>query len=120
MPDYVEPQKRPTLSDLPDIDSLGPHSDFAGFLRPEVPAALQQLALRKLWRSDPVLANLDGLNDYDSDFSQKQLGEIVRTAYRVGKGLIKADEGEAETAEPLELKPPSDNEGDGDSGGSNT
>ncbi|MBW7849648.1 MAG: DUF3306 domain-containing protein [Rhodospirillales bacterium] len=120
VPDYVEPQKRPTLFDLPDIDSLGPHSDFAGFLRPEVPAALQQLALRKLWRSDPVLANLDGLNDYDCDFSQKQLGEIVRTAYRVGKGLIKADEGEAETAEPLELKPPSDNEGDGDSGGSNT
>lgn len=111
---------RPPLSDLPDIDSLGPHSDFAGFLRPEVPAALQQLALRKLWRSDPLLANLDGLNDYDSDFSQGQLGEIVRTAYRVGTGLVKTDEEEAQTEEPLEMKPPSDNEGNDNPDGSNT
>jgi hypothetical protein len=37
-------------------------------MREGVPEALRNRALRKLWLSDPVLANLDGLNDYDEDF----------------------------------------------------
>ena len=53
--------------DLPDIDSLDAESDFAVFMREGVPEDLKNLALRKLWRSDPVYANLDGLNDYDPE-----------------------------------------------------
>jgi hypothetical protein len=34
-----------------------------------VPEELKNLALKKLWLSDPVLANVDGLNDYDDDFN---------------------------------------------------
>ena len=30
---------------------------------------MTRAALRKLWLSDPVFANLDGLNDYDEDFN---------------------------------------------------
>jgi len=57
------------LAELPDIDTLDKDSDYTVFLRDGVPEALRQRALRKLWLSDPVLANLDGLNDYDDDFA---------------------------------------------------
>ena len=54
--------------DLPDIESLDKDSDYTPFMAEGVPEELKKLALRVLWRSDPVLANLDGLNDYDEDF----------------------------------------------------
>jgi hypothetical protein len=53
---------------LPDIETLDRESDYTGFLRAGVPEEMTRRALQKLWRSDPVLANLDGLNDYDEDF----------------------------------------------------
>lgn len=59
--------------DLPDIDSLDKDSDFTPFMADGVPEELKRMALRKLWLSDPVFANLDGLNDYDEDF-----GAIVK------------------------------------------
>ncbi len=68
--------------DLPDIDSLGPESDYTPFLKPGVPEHLARRALRKLWRSDPLLANLDGLNDYDEDFAKPFLetaGQTIKT-----------------------------------------
>ncbi len=91
------PEEEPP--DLPPIESLTAESDFTPFLRDKVPEALRKAALRKLWRSDPVLANLDGLNDYDEDFTGGSLGGIVATAYRVGKGMVdKATEIAGETA----------------------
>lgn len=53
------------VEDLPDIETLSYGSDFTVFLQQGVPELLRRQALRKLWRSDPVLANLDGLNDYE-------------------------------------------------------
>ena len=75
--------------DLPPIESLTADSDFTAFLRSNVPSVLKKAALRKLWKSDPVLANVDGLNDYDENFAKMGLGKVVKTAYRVGKGMIK-------------------------------
>jgi hypothetical protein len=73
--------------DLPDIDSLTRDSDYTVFMREGVPQDLQNLALRKLWRSDPVFANLDGLNDYDEDFRMIEgAGEVLRSAWKVGSG----------------------------------
>lgn len=66
------------IADLPDIESLTYESDFTVFLREAVPEELRRLALRKLWRSSPVLANLDGLNDYDLDY--RSLGADPRVA----------------------------------------
>ena len=51
--------------DLPDVETLTYESDFTAFLREGVPELIKRQALRKLWTSDPILANLDGLNDYD-------------------------------------------------------
>ena len=85
--------------DLPDVDTLDAASDYTGFLAENVPQDLAKMALRKLWRSDPLLANLDGLNDYDEDFSKAgMVTEVVKTAYRVGKGFM-TDDDEAENIE---------------------
>jgi hypothetical protein len=75
MPDTIEPALSQTEQDelvdaLPHIDELTDQSDFSAFLKKGVPEELKNLALRKLWRSNPIFANLDGLNDYDEDFTQ--------------------------------------------------
>ncbi len=79
--------------ELPDVGSLDKTSDFSVFLKEGVPEAIRRKALRRLWRLDPVLANLDGLNDYDEDFSVAGLvvGQL-KTLYKVGKGYLDEDE----------------------------
>lgn len=83
--------------DLPDITSLNAESDFSVFLREGVSEEIRRKALRVLWRSDPVLANLDGLNDYDEDFRASGIfTEAVRTAYKARRGYLREnDEGSA-------------------------
>ena len=73
---------------LPDPEDLAPGADFSAYLRGAVPAALRRRAMRSLWRSDPVFACLDGLNDYDDDYTGGALKEtLVQTAYEVGRGF---------------------------------
>ena len=80
--------------ELPDIDSLDKTSDFTVFLKEGVPEAIRRKALRRLWRTDPVLANLDGLNDYDEDFSAVgMVTEHLKTIYKVGKGYLDDEDG---------------------------
>ncbi|GAB2184343.1 DUF3306 domain-containing protein [Roseibium sp. LAB1] len=75
---------------LPDPDTLEKDDDFAQFLAKTVPERLRRRALRRLWLSNPVLANLDGLNDYDDDFTDASTaGQVVKTAYEVGRGFLK-------------------------------
>ncbi|MDM7947783.1 MAG: DUF3306 domain-containing protein, partial [Oceanibaculum nanhaiense] len=50
---------------------------------------LQRKALRKLWASDPVLACLDGLNDYEEDFTDAAtVIEGMKSSYQVGRGFL--------------------------------
>ena len=75
---------------LPDPDSLEPGQDISGFMKKAVPERLRQRALRQLWRLNPALANLDGLCDYNDDFTNAATDAPgVATAYKVGKGLLK-------------------------------
>jgi hypothetical protein len=77
------------LKDLPPIEDLTGESDFTPFLRAEVPEDLHRQALRKLWTSDPVYANDDGLKDYADDYASLFTGGVpVKTLYRVGKGFL--------------------------------
>jgi hypothetical protein len=74
---------------LPDPDTLKPGDNFAAFMARAVPARLRNRALRKLWISDPVLANLDELLDYGEDFTDAAtVVENLQTAYQVGKGFV--------------------------------
>ena len=52
---------------MPPLDSLGPESDYSGFMSPGVSDELRRLALRKLFHS-PLYNITDGLDDYDDDF----------------------------------------------------
>ena len=72
--------------DLPYIETLEKDSDYTPFLAEGVPEALKKVALRKLWGSDPVLANLDGLNDYDEDFT---IIEAMKTFVSEGAEKLK-------------------------------
>lgn len=75
--------------DLPDPETLQPGDDFTGFMQAAVPERIRKLALRRLWRSNPVLANVDNLVDYGEDFTKEgTLGAAVKTAYQVGKGIL--------------------------------
>lgn len=76
--------------ELPDLDSVTSSDDIRAFLRDGIPRRLKNLALRKLWRMNPVLANVDGLVDYGEDFANPEvIGDAVKTAYQVGKGMLK-------------------------------
>lgn len=91
------------LKDLPPIEELTGESDFTPFLRAEVPEDLHRQALRKLWTSDPVYANDDGLKDYADDYASLFTGDVsVKTLYRVGKGFLDTLD---EVAEGAELSP---------------
>ncbi|MFX0540898.1 DUF3306 domain-containing protein [Roseovarius sp. S4756] len=74
---------------LPDPDTLTKGDDFAAFMSKAVPEHLRKRALRQLWRSNPVLACVDGLNDYDDDYLASSYGNApLKTNYQVGKGLL--------------------------------
>jgi len=78
---------------LPALDTLGPGSDFKGFMAKDVPDQLRNLALRRLWRSNPILANLDGLNVYEEDYSDAaKVIPNMQSAYQVGRGYLRDPE----------------------------
>jgi hypothetical protein len=85
----AEGEETDPAPELPDIETLEKDSDYTPFLAEGVPEAIKKLALRKLWASDPVLANIDGLNDYDEDFT---IIEAIKTF--VSEGVEKLNEAE--------------------------
>ena len=86
--------------DLPDPDSLVEGDDFSVFLKRTVPERIRLRALRRLWTTNPVLANLDGLIDYGEDFTDAAtVIENLQTAYRVGEGMARHVAAMAEQAQ---------------------
>lgn len=74
---------------LPDPDTLELGADVTGFMRKEIPELLRRKALRALWKTNPVLAVLDGLNDYDEDYTDAAFAaKSVNTLYKVGQGMF--------------------------------
>jgi hypothetical protein len=89
---------------LPPVESLTYESDYRGFFADGVSEALRRRALRQLWRSNPILANVDGLNDYDGDFTDAAMvKENLKTAFDSLRGYAKkaapAMEEQEDTAE---------------------
>ena len=93
-------EEQELVDTLPDIDALDADSDFTPFMQSKVPEFLRRRALQVLWRSNPVLANVDGLVDYGEDFTDAaRVIEGMQTAYRVGKGFMTDEELEEEPDE---------------------
>ena len=67
---------------MPPLESLGPDSDYSGFLSRGVSEALRRKALARLFRS-PAYNVVDGLDDYAEDFTKfAPLGDIVTADMR--------------------------------------
>ena len=90
---------------LPPLESLTAESDFAAFLREEVPAALRRAALRRAWTLDPAIRDFVGPADYAWDFNapdggmpgfSPELGGDVKRLIAQAIGLEEA---------PMEKKP---------------
>lgn len=91
--------------DLPDIDTLDSGSDFKAFLTKNVPDHLHKMALRKLWRTSSVLANVDGLNDYDLDYSLPEAMQAAKeSAMDLASGVKRLNESEQRAREQEELR----------------
>lgn len=85
-----------------DIEAMDFDADFTKFMQPGVPERLRQRALRRLWGTNPILANVDGLNDYDEDYTDAALAvDVLKSAWKVGQGYLTDEEVEARDAERL-------------------
>lgn len=109
---------------LPDPDNLTADDNVAGFMAKSVPERLRRRALRRFWRLNPILANVDGLVDYGENYTDAAtVVENLMSTYQVGKGMLahveylaelakkKEDEAEqelAEAEESLEEETPND------------
>ena len=72
---------------LPDPDEMKAGDNFSAFMREAIPDRLRRRALRVLWGSNPMLANLDELVDYGEDYTDAaMMVENMQTIYQVGKG----------------------------------
>ena len=107
-PDPVEDKRtdEEILADagLKDPDLLEQGDDFSAYLKSALPDRIKKRVLRKLWVSNPVLANLDGLCDYDDDFTDAAMVvPDMKTLYQVGKGMFREvleDDAEADQTAP--------------------
>ena len=88
-----------------------------------VPVRLRNRALRKLWISNPVLANLDELIDYGDDYTNAAaVLENIQTAYQVGRGFVDKvadlpdDEAEVPEEKVAEAQEPAEAVADGSDG----
>jgi hypothetical protein len=73
---------------LPDPDLMQAGDDFSAFMQRTVPEFLRRRALRRLWLSNPVLANLDGLIDHGEDYTDAATVQGgMKTLYEIGRGI---------------------------------
>ena len=97
-----------TDADMPPVETLDANSDFSGFMSSGVSEALRRRALRKLF-SLPAFNELDGLNDYDEDFTLLEpLGDTITYQMRQWRARDEAEREakDAETACEDELEVP--------------
>ncbi len=88
---------------LPDPDTLTADDNVAGFMAKSVPERLRRRALRRFWRLNPILANVDGLVDYGENYTYAAtVVENLMSTYQVGKGMLAHVEYLAELAKKKE------------------
>lgn len=88
------------IAEAIDLETLNYESDFGPFMKKGVPEVLKNLAMRKLWTSNPILANVDGLNDYDENFADPALN-VFKSNWKVGRGFLTEEDDEKERLRKL-------------------
>lgn len=79
-------EEKAYVETLPEVDDLNSESDFKAFMDKRVPEFLRRRALRKLWLSDPAFSFLDGMNEYDEDYSMMAELAAGASSYRPDQG----------------------------------
>lgn len=94
--DEAQGENAPAGRDFSDFnfDDLDFESDYQQFMKDDVPEDVRHKALRRLWVSNPVLANMDGLDDYCEDYTDAAVVPIgpLKTAYKIGRGFLSDEE----------------------------
>ena len=73
--------------ELPDPKDLADESDLTQFLDGDLPERLRQMALRRLWRLNPLFGHVCDMVEYGEDYTDAAtVMEGMQTAYQVGKG----------------------------------
>ncbi|MBC7952422.1 MAG: DUF3306 domain-containing protein [Rhodospirillaceae bacterium] len=80
--------EEPPLPELPSVETLTKDSDFSAFLQAGVPDAIKRAAMAKLWSSDPLFSQPEVFDLHMEDYSFPTIPEVVKTAWKVGKGIV--------------------------------
>ncbi|OAN44790.1 hypothetical protein A6A04_08205 [Paramagnetospirillum marisnigri] len=91
-PEEPPPPSELPVPELPAIESLDASSDYSAFLKQGVPPDLRQQALQRLWASDPGLMAPEVMDLHMGDYTSPVVAEVVKTAWRLGKGVLDAAE----------------------------
>ena len=75
---------------LPNPEKIKKEKSLDVFFKDGVPDRLRQIALRRVWRLNPIIRFADAeINDYHEDFTDAAtVIEGMETAYKVGKGYL--------------------------------
>ena len=86
--------------ELPDPEDLADESDLTQFLDGDLPERLRQMALRRLWRLNPLFGHVCDMVEYGEDYTDAAtVMEGMQTAYQVGQGYKKKAQDADEAAE---------------------
>ncbi len=94
--------------ELPDPEKCTESEQLDGFFDAKVPDRLRQLAMRRLWRLNPLFRFADEMVEYGEDFTDAAtVIPNMQTAYKVGKGyldklLAEQEQADAEAAFSIE------------------
>ena len=77
---------------LPNPEKVKKEKGLDLFFKDGVPDRLRQIALRRVWKLNPIIRYADAdINDYHEDFTDAAtVIEGMKTAYQVGKGYLSA------------------------------
>ena len=76
-----------SILELPEPDTLKLGDTVEKFMDGRVPERIRARALRAFWKTNPLLANIDGLDEYCDDYTDAAtVVENLQTIYEVGKG----------------------------------
>jgi hypothetical protein len=76
-----------SILELPEPEALKLGDTVEKFMDGRVPERIRARALRAFWKTNPVLANIDGLDEYCDDYTDAAMViENLQTIYEVGKG----------------------------------
>mgnify|MGYP006241781211 CR=1 FL=1 len=96
---------------LPNPEKIKKEKSLDVFFKDGVPDRLRQIALRRVWRLNPIIRFADAeINDYHEDFTDAAtVIEGMETAYKVGKGYLsdliddKDEKNDFESITPIQL-----------------